>query len=188
MHTELDKLVAASEGPMFYVVSKRKLAILFLSTFTAYAFYWFYKNWSRYKGKHPEASRFGSTISPAPRAAFSMFFTHALFRKVKAYGLAQPAVARWRSNLHATILIALMLLANFIDVLITGRAGDVASFASIVVLVLPFLKAQEMINLSCDDPEGKGNDRLTKANWAWIIVGAVGWLLVIVGLVMPGGI
>jgi hypothetical protein len=81
-----------------------------------------------------------------------------------------------------------MLLANFIDVLITGRAGDVASFASIVVLVLPFLKAQEMINLSCDDPEGKGNDRLTKANWAWIIVGAVGWLLVIVGLVIPGGI
>jgi hypothetical protein len=185
MHTELDKLVAASEGPMFYVVSKRKLAILFLSTFTAYALYWFYENWRCYKGKHPEASRFGSTISPAPRAAFSMFFTHALFRKVKAHGRAQPAVARWHCNVHATILVASMLLANFIDVLIAGPAGDVASVVSMFVLVLPFLKAQDMINLSCGDPQGRGNDRLTKANWAWMIVGAVGWVLAVVGLAMP---
>ena len=182
MRIELDKLLAASAGPAFYVVSRRKLAILFLSTFTGYAFYWFYKNWSCYKGKHPEASRFGSTVSPAPRAAFSMFFTHALFRKVKAHGRAQPAVASWRSDLHATSLIALMLLANFVDVLIQGPAGDVASFASIFVLVLPFLKAQRMINLSCGDPEGKGNDRLTKANWAWMILGALLWVLVIIGL------
>jgi hypothetical protein len=182
MHIDLDKLLAASAGPPFYVVSRRKLAILFLSTFSGYAFYWYYKNWSCYKGKHPEASRFGSTISPAPRAAFSMFFTHALFRKVKAHGGTQPLVARWRSDLDATILVGLMLLANFIDVLIQGPAGDVASFAGIAVLVLPFLKAQAMINLSCGDPDGKGNDRLTRANWAWMIVGAVLWVLVIVGL------
>lgn len=185
MDTELDQLIAASEGPMFYVVSRRKLAILFLSTFTAYALYWFYENWRRYKGKHPKASRFGSTISPAPRAAFSLFFTHALFRKVKAHGRAQPAVARWRCDVHATILVALMLLANFIDVLIRGPAGDVASVVSMFVLVLPFLAAQDMINLSCGDPHGQGNDRLTRANWAWIVVGAVGWAAVIVGLAMP---
>jgi hypothetical protein len=183
MRTELDRLLAASAGPAFYVVSRRKLAILFLATFTGYAFYWFYKNWSCYKGKHPEASRFGSTISPAPRAAFSMFFTHALFRKVKAHGRAQPAVAHWRSDLHATILIALMLLANFVDVLIEGPAGDAASFASIFVMVLPFLKAQQMINLSCGDPEGKGNDRLTKANWAWVILGLLGWVIVVMGVI-----
>jgi hypothetical protein len=182
-HIDLDELLAASAGPAFYVVSKRKLAILFLSTFTAYAFYWFYQNWRRYKGKHPEASRFGSTISPAPRAAFSLFFTHALFRKIKAYGQAQPAVARWRCQLHATILVALMLLANFIDVLIKGAAGDAASFASIFVLVLPFLKAQEMINIGCGDPAGQSNDRLTKANWAWITAGAIGWVLALMELI-----
>ncbi len=183
MQTDLDKLLAASAGPAFYVVSRRKLAILFLATFTGYAFYWFYKNWSCYKGKHPEASRFGSMVSPAPRAAFSMFFTHALFRKVKAHGRSQPAVARWRSGLDATILVGLMLLANFIDVLIPGRAGDVASFAGIFVLVLPFLKAQRMINLSCGDPAGKGNDRLTWANWAWMVVGVLGWGIAIMGAV-----
>jgi hypothetical protein len=180
---ELDGLIAASQGPMFYVVSKRKLAILFLSTFTAYSLYWFYQNWRRYKSRHPEASRFGTTISPAPRAAFSLFFTHALFRKIKAHGRGQPALARWRSNLHATVLVALMLLSNFADAVIPGPAGDVASFASLLVLVLPFLKAQEMINLSCGDPQGKGNDRLSKANWAWVLAGGALWVLVMIGLV-----
>jgi hypothetical protein len=77
-----------------------------------------------------------------------------------------------------------MLLANFIDVLIGGPAGDVASIVSIFLLLLPFLKAQDMINLSCGDPQGHGNDSLTKANWAWMIVGAVGWGFVIAGFVI----
>jgi hypothetical protein len=60
----------------------------------------------------------------------------------------------------------------------------VASIVSIFVLLLPFLKAQDMINLSCADPQGRGNDRLTKANWAWMMAGAVGWVFVIVGFVI----
>jgi hypothetical protein len=184
--SELDDLIAASAGPMFYVVSKRKFAILFMSTFTAYTLYWFYKNWDRYKGRHPEACRFGSAVSPVPRAVFSLFFTHVLFRKVKAHGCGQPALARWRNNLHATVLVVLMLLSSFSDRLVRGAAGDYASFASVFVLVLPFLKAQEMINLSCGDPQGTGNDRLSKANWAWLIAGGVLWVLLVIGLVVPG--
>lgn len=174
--------------PEFYVVSKRKLAILFLSTFTLYILYWYYRNWDRYKGRHPEASRFGSTISPVPRAVFWMFFTHALFRKIKASGYGQPAIARWHSGWHATVLVALMLLANFIDVLVGGAGGDIASFASMFVLLPPFLMAQEKINLACGDPGGKGNARLSKANWAWVIMGGVLWGLVIAGVVSPGDI
>jgi hypothetical protein len=49
----------------------------------------------------------------------------------------------------------------------------------VFVLLPPFLKAQEKINLSCGDPEGTGNDRLSKANWAWVIAGGVLWVLVI---------
>lgn len=180
--SEFDALLAASQGPMFYVVSTRKFAILFLSTLTVYAYYWFYQNWDRYKRRHPEASRFGSTISPAARAAFSMFFTHALFRKVKAHGAGQPALARWRSGLHATILVALMLLSSFIDSFIAGPAGDYVSFAGVFVLALPFLRAQRMINLSCGDPQGMSNDRLSKANWAWVVAGVAGWVLLIAGL------
>jgi hypothetical protein len=171
----------------FYVVSRRKLAILFLATSSLYVLYWYYKNWDRYKSRHPEASQFGSMVSPVPRAVFWMFFTHALFRKVKAHGHALPQVAGWRSGWHATIVVALMLLANAIDVLIGGTAGDLVSIASVFVLLPPFLTAQDKINLSCGDPEGKSNDRLSKANWAWVVAGGVLWLILIAAALLPGG-
>jgi len=173
--------------PEFYVVSKRKLAILFLATSSLYVLYWYYKNWDRYKSRHPEASQFGSMVSPVPRAVFWMFFTHALFRKVKAYGHALPQVAGWRSGWHATIVVALMILANVVDVLIGGTAGDLVSIASVFVLLPPFLIAQDKINLSCGDPEGESNDRLSKANWAWVIAGGVLWLILIAAALLPGG-
>jgi hypothetical protein len=173
--------------PEFYVVSKRKLTILFLATSGLYILFWYYKNWDRYKGRHPEASRYGSSmVSPVPRAVFWMFFTHALFRKVKAYGHEQPQVAGWHSGTHATVLVALMLLSNCIDVLVGGRAGDLISLASVFVPLPFFLKAQEKINLGCADPVGKGNDRLSKANWAWVMAGGVLWLLLVVDALMPG--
>lgn len=183
----LDELIARSNAPMFYVVSRRKLAILFLSTFALYIFYWFYKNWSRYKGWHPEACRFGTMVSPAPRAVFWMFFTHALFRKIKQHGIDRPAIARWRSSLHATLLVALMLVSSFIDVPIGGKAGDVVATLIIVPLLFPFLKAQDMINLSCGDPEGKSNHRLSKANKAWAIAGGLLWVFVIIGTFLMTG-
>jgi hypothetical protein len=103
--SELDDLIAASQGPMFsmfYVVSQRKLAILFLSTYTAC-----------HKRKHPEASRFGSTISPAVRAASSLFFTHALFRKVKAHGRGQPlSKANWAWVIAGGVLWVLILVGG----------------------------------------------------------------------------
>jgi hypothetical protein len=187
--TELDKLIAASEGPMFYVVSKRKLATLFLSTFSMYILYWYYKNWDCYKRRHPEASRFGRTISPVLRAAFWMFFTHALFGKIKAHGREQPQIARWHNMLHASILVAMLLASEIIiNVLLDGTPGDIASLASIFVLLLPFLAAQGKINISCGDPQGQGNDRLTKANWAWVLAGGLLWVLVFAGVVLPGDI
>jgi hypothetical protein len=184
--TELEKLIAASEGPMFYVVSKRKLSILFLSTFSMVVLYWYYKNWDCYKGKHPEASRFGSTISPVLRAGFWMFFTHALFGKIKAHGREHPQIARWRNMLHASILVAMLLASEItINLLADGTAANIASLASVFVLLLPFLAAQEKINISCGDPQGEGNDRLTKANWAWVIAGGLLWVLMIAGVVLP---
>jgi hypothetical protein len=78
-----------------------------------------------------------------------------------------------------------MLASSFIDVPIGGKAGDVVSTLSIVPLLFPFLKAQDMINLGCGDPEGQSNNRLTKANKAWVIAGGLLWILVIIAAFMP---
>lgn len=171
--------------PMFYVVSKRKLAILFLATFTLYTLYWFYKHWDLYKGRHPEASRFGTTIWPVPRAAFPMFFTHSLFAKVQAYGRQLPQVAHWHSGWHASVTVAWMLLSEVADRLVGGAGGDLVSIACIFPMLFLLLKAQDMVNLACGDARGAGNDVLTRANKAWLVIGAVFWLVALAGFFVP---
>jgi hypothetical protein len=165
--------------PMFYVVSKRKMAILYLSTFTLYTFYWFYKNWDLYKGRHPEASKFGTTIWPVPRAVFPMFFTHSLFAKVKAYGRGLAQVERWHSGWHASFAVVWMLLSEVIDSLIGGYLGDVVSILAILPLLFFLLHAQGMVNAACGDVQGESNRRLSRANKAWIVIGALFWMAAI---------
>jgi hypothetical protein len=164
---------------MFYVVSTRKLAILFLATAGLYPIYWFYKNWDRYKDRVPGASRFGTRVSPPVRAAFSVFFVHALFRTVKQHGSAHAACRAWSAGLHATWLVLLLLAGECVDTLVDpalGRPyGNLAALLVMVVTLFAFLKAQRMINLACGDPAGAANARLSRANLAWIAIGAVVW-------------
>ncbi|MDN4053585.1 hypothetical protein QPK32_10890 [Massilia sp. YIM B02763] len=182
-----EALARLAAAPPFYVVSKRKLAILYLATFTLYTFYWFYKNWACYKGKHPEASRFGTTVWPVPRAVFPMFFTHALLRKVKVQGGHLPPVAAWHSGWTATFMVVWMILSAVIDLPLEGTAGDLVSIAAMFPLLLPLLQAQRMINLVCGDPAGAGNDRLTKRHYAVIAVGSLAWIATVAGLFLPPG-
>jgi len=177
---------AAPPAPMFYVVSLRKLAILYLATFTLYTFYWFYKHWDMYKGRHPAASRFGTTIWLVPRAVFPMFFTHSLFFKIRAAGRQLPGAAHWHAGWYATFAVVWMLLSEVIDSLIGGTAGDLVSIGAVFPLLLPLLAAQRMANRACGDAQGASNDALTKANKIWIAIGAVAWLVAIAGLFMPG--
>jgi hypothetical protein len=178
-------LITADSVPMFYVVSKRKLAILFVATFGLYTIYWFYKNWDRYKDNKPYASEVGSTIWPVPRALFSVFFVHSLFRKVKEYGTDKPAVAQWRNTLDATLLVISMIVWNLLDRAADKSMGspytDFLALAILMPLVLQFCKAQDMINSSCNDPNGDTNRRFSKANYAWVIGGALFWIVVVIG-------
>lgn len=184
-----EELATRAAAPPFYVVSKRKLAILYVATFTLYTVYWFYKHWDRYKDRHPAASRFGTTIWPVPRAAFPMFFTHALFRKVKAYGSQLPQVRAWHAGWTATFAVVWMLLSEFIDrpvaAMFGDLPGDLVSIAAIFPLLFALLKAQGMINLACGDPQGQGNAALSKANKVWIVLGCLFWLFTVIGFFLP---
>ena len=62
---------------------------------------------------------------------------------------------------------------------------DYISRLLLVPLYFSFHCAQQFINISCGDPQGISNSKLTGANWAWMIAGAVFCLLAAVGLFMP---
>lgn len=177
--------VETCRAPRFFVVSKRKFALLYIATFGLYAIYWFYRNWDSYRDSMPFDSDAGK-IWPVPRAIFNIFFIHPLFREIKANAPDKPALTAWGNDLHAWALVLMLILANILDRASERSVGspytDILSVAMLAPLLALFLKAQEMINLSCDDPAGSGNSRFTKANVAWLVLGAVSWALVIVGL------
>jgi hypothetical protein len=175
--------------PTFYVVSRKKLAILYMATLGLYGVYWFYKNWSNYKHRTSDNSDFDRSIWPVARGIFSIFFTHALFREVKAYGRDKAKVAEWVNESQATMLVLLMFVANVLDRLSFRSVGspysDLASLVILIPVLSQLLGAQDMINTSCGDPDGTSNSRFTKANYAWIVVGLLIWVMAIVGMFLP---
>jgi hypothetical protein len=175
--------------PTFYVVSRKKLVILYLATFGLYSVYWFYKNWSNYK--HSTAPNFNPDreIWPAPRGLFSIFFIHALFGDIKLYGHAKAMVADWNAGSQATRLVLTMIVSNVLDRLSYRSIGspytDIASLLILAPLLSQFLSSQHMINVSCDDPDGESNSRFTTANYVWITLGVIWWIFVIIGFFLP---
>lgn len=183
---EAEQVPATDENAPFYVVSTRKLTILFIATMGAYALYWFYKNWNQYRNRGAALDEAHESIWPIPRAIFLVFFVHSLFRKVKSLGQDKPQVAAWRNDGHAWWMVLLYVAMNVADQLSKRSIGipmtDYFGFVGLVLLLLSFRKAQSMINASCNDPEGKLNAGLTGANYVWIVIGVLVW----VGAFMAG--
>jgi hypothetical protein len=181
---EAEQAPASVEDAAFYVVSPRKLTILFIVTMGLYSVYWFYKNWSQYRDHGTGEGR--QSIWPAPRGLFAIFFVHSLFSKIKELGRDKPQVAAWRNNLYAWWIVAIYIALNVADRLARKSIGlpftDIFGYVGLILLLFGILKAQSMINASCNDPQGKGNAALTGANYVWIILG----VLVSVGAFVSG--
>ena len=99
LQSDLVEEVAASPAARFYVVSKRKLTILFVATFGLYGVYWQYKLWSRFKHAAPSDSE-DAGMWPVMRAIFGVFFIHPLFGQVKRHSKDAAALAEWKAGAH----------------------------------------------------------------------------------------
>lgn len=166
--------------PPFYVVGTLKFLLLYIATVGMYSLYWFYKNWSNYK----EETR--QDIWPLPRAIFSIFFIHALFRAVDERLRASGKSFPWSPGTYATLLVVLTIASSALDRIAgntdTIGALDVAALLIILPLAFVTLRAQGAINLACDDPAGTGNSRLTGLNILWLAIGAMFWIFITIGL------
>lgn len=164
----------------FYVVSDKKFLVLFMSTLGFYTVYWFYKNWKL----HKESS--GEDVWPIPRALFAIFFVHALFRRVYYRLEAAHRDFQWKHADLATILVVSMLIQRVCDRLAMKEIGspytDTISILFLFLMAPVFLRAQKMINLSCNDPLGESNSKFSAANYIWIVLGLLFWVMFIASL------
>lgn len=180
---------ATDRRQIFYVVSIKKFSVLYVATLGLYGFYWFYKNWAYYKHQWASHHEGREDLWPIARAFFAVFFVHSLFREVKALGRDKPAVAAWGNGKHATQLVVLLIAAQAMNRLAYRDIGtpytDALSLVILAPLLLLYTMAQEMINISCNDPRGDSNNHFTKANHAWIVVGAIFWCLALLNYILP---
>lgn len=139
----------------FYVVGRFKYFFLYFSTAGLYLLPWFYLHFRWQKVTT------GRAIWPVPRAIFSVFYLHDLFRDLaKAATLGDKSLRK-----SATAYVVLSLLA-----LPSVRFEAFALLAILAFLLSPFplWKAQKAANAAAEDPQGQTNSSLRW--WQWFVV------------------
>lgn len=177
---EIEVDAADSDQPDYYVVAPTKFLLLAILTLNAYVIYWFYRNWRAIK------VRTRADMWPPMRGLFYIFFTHSLFANVNEYLTAKGKSFDWQPSGLATLVVTVTILQNVLDRLAARSIGspstDIISTALVFAVPWLLLKAQRAINFACDDPNGDGNSSLTLANWIWMVLGGLLWLLALFGL------
>ncbi|MBB3342470.1 hypothetical protein [Luteimonas sp. RC10] len=173
----------ATAAQPFYVVSATKFCVLFFVTFGLYVLYWFYVHWRRWGRTSNE------TVWPVPRAVFSIFFAHALARRIDQRLRALGIVRAWSPALAATVYVVFQIGSTVASRLADRGIGvpitDIVSLLALVPIALSMLAMQRAANAACGDPDGAGNRRFTWANWVWIVIFGLIWLLIGAAILLP---
>lgn len=169
-------------APEFYVVAKTKFFVLFFVTLGLYQLYWFYRHWARYRGFHR------AHLRPIWRAIFPIFFAHSLCREIGSSLARAGAVHRWSPALLAWGFVLAQIASTVTDRLANRTIGSPYTDLLALVLLLPIASClwgmQKAANLACGQPHGESNAGLTWANWVWIVLGGLLWLVILLSLAM----
>lgn len=177
-----DHSVAASSAE-FYVVAPAKAATLMVATFGVYALYWFWRHWKLHKIDKK------LDIWPVPRAIFSIFFAHSLYKEFDYRIVRSGQRHRWSPGGWATLYVVAAIGGRILDRLpetvISLNASIALLIAMLSALTLSIYHAQRAANIACGDPDGAANRRLTLANYVWLGLGGLWWALVALGVMLP---
>lgn len=157
-------------SPVFFPVSPKKLAIMSICTFGIYEIYWFYRNWKFLK------ESIGLNIRPFWRALFRLFFCHSLFENINN--------AAQERNIRESYK-PWQLASAYILLIFTQRAPDPIWLITFFTFV-PLITVQNVINaLNQNQPKQIIDSKFSKLNIFGIIVGAIAWCFLILGMISP---
>ena len=92
------------DQPRYFPVSEGKFMTLYILSFGLYGVYWFYKNW---KLQEPKMDK---KIYPVWRAIFSIFFTHALFKRIDQSASHLEKQHKFNASALATFFVAAVVV------------------------------------------------------------------------------
>jgi hypothetical protein len=153
------------------VIDVSKFFILFFLSLGLYGIWWMYKTWRFFRDKE------NLDIYPAARAIFSIFFIYALFEKIQSYAKSSGYIKGYSSG----FLTVAFIIFNF-----TTRLPDpfwVMGFFSVFCFIQPVSALNFAIENSDTYTAKRGG--FNNRQLAIVVVGAILWALIIIGLVMP---
>jgi hypothetical protein len=160
----------ATSEPSF-CVGGLKLLVMSLATFGLYLLYWLYRNWKA------EQERSGDNIVPLARAVFAVLFFHSLASRVALRAEAEGIPPRFSPILLTTVFVVLALSPRLPDpwwLLSLGTA----------VPVLPIQRALQALD-EAKGIDSRGNRLFRGGEIAVFAIGAIVWLLILTGLLLP---
>jgi hypothetical protein len=167
----------------FYIVSRTKFMFLFAATLGAYGYYWFYRQWKQRK-LHGRPD-----IWPIPRGIFSIFFAHGLSDDLQQMRPATAGKPLLSLRAAATVYVLCEIVMRICDRLSMREIGtpytDLVSLWMLLPVGYCVWQLQHAANQCSKDPSGQMNDKLTAANYAWIVLGLLLWSLIMIGLLLP---
>lgn len=175
-----DEVLSNEISDEFYIVSRKKFITLYFCTLGFYSVYWFYKNWKLQKILLKESYW---TIM---RGIFYIFFTHDLLKKIDKKLKNPNKKYYWDHNGISTQIVILTIASNISGRLAMKYIGspytDILSLVLTATIGVLLLKAQEAVNLACNDPEGTSNNQISGLNIFWIVAGLILTALSILGI------
>ena len=184
---QTDSREDVADNTSFFPVSENKLFTLYLLSFGLYGIYWFYRNW---KLQQPVMDK---KIYPLWRAIFSIFFTHALFRRINRRAARLEGNHRFKANTLATFYVVAILASHMIDRVDVNlqmpanivNAGIIAvSLVLFILSVFPLVKVQATVNRINHDLPGYLNCKYSLFNYLLIAAGAFLWFMIALGLLL----
>ena len=166
----------------FFTVAHKKMMIMSIGTLGFYVVYWFFRQWQAQKIAH------NLSVMPRMRAVFSIFFTHALLRRVHETATAQGIDGGFQNHKSlATTFVALYVLSSVLSNIANRISGFMAGIlfvgyiAAFIYSFMPLFATQKVINQLNRDPSGSSNQEITGANIAWLVLGGLTWLVILFG-------
>ena len=166
------ELIQSDATTPLFVVSTKKLFILYITTFGMYGFVWFYQHYKEIRISS------GSGIQPALRSLFSIFFAHNLFKRIHTAAKAEGAPANWSHMALATAYVAIGILWTFGDLI--AEMAILMGFVYIPLTAYILCQVQATANAMQNDDRGTRNARFTILNILWSFVGLLAWLVMLI--------
>jgi len=180
-----DSAFKDEEQPSYFPVSEGKFLTLYILSFGLYGVFWFYKNW---KLQEPLMDK---KIYPVWRAIFSIFFTHALFRRIDQSAAHLDKQHRFNANALATFFVAAIVISNILENL-SSNSGVLLNMSSNSIIIVslslflasayPMVKVQATVNRINNDMLGYLNHKYSLWNYVLITLGTLIWIMIALGL------